>query len=1310
MDKEAAGKYWSDQLAGAQRAAFPPATNGSSGLTRMINRRCNLPQMADASITKASILRAAWAVVLARYSESDDICFGTTVSGRQAPVHDLSDMAGPCVATVPVRILINRDQSVADFVSSVQTQASKMIAYEQFGIPNISKLTPEAQAACDFTSLLVIQPVQKMAEIDDHGNAILVPFEMDEDIVQSSLEAYFTYPLVVQTLVSDDFFDFSLTYDTSMLAESNMSALLNHLEQVIRLLLEDGSKPVGDVKLAGDWDLNEARAANDEQQTVIDATLHKLFTEQAKLRPDATAINAWDEKLTYGQLDDMSSRLASFLMLSKGVKPGDLIAVCFEKSAWYVVSILAVNKAGAAWVPLDPSHPLERHHQIFQQIGTDVLLSSSKNLHHCSQLTDHVVEVNWNLDNQLLSCAEELPSLEVSPSDPVYVIFTSGSTGKPKGIVMNHGALCTSQLAIIARLGLTSTAKVLQFAAFVFDISIGEIAATLLCGATVCMPSDENRMSNSGLVDFMNGTGVTWSWLTPSFSQTLRPESVPSLGHLIFTGEKANQDCFDLWFGKVRLYNGWGPAETCVVSSIYEYQSKDDAFATMGSPVAAMAWVVDPCNPHQLAPIGVHGELVIQGPTILREYLGEPEKTDASIITNLPSWAPRRYEPHWDRFYMTGDICFYNSHGRLEYVGRKDTQVKIRGLRIELGEIEQQVRSVLDASHLSYQICVEMVDGCVGPTLCCFLCPNEVSYTSGEIEGGLAMGLSEALRSKLLVVDSAVSASLPPYMVPSYYIACRWAPISTSAKLDRKRLRTMAADLSYEELTTYSLTKDTKADPETALENQLRQTWAEVLQIQEDYIGIDDDFYRIGGDSIRAVWLTKRIEEEQNVKLGASLIQSNRTTIRIMAKVIDSNKNGGTLEIEHMDLLSEVTALSKELTGNTVRPLIDSATVAPSTEAVVFLTGAAGYLGSDLLRRIVRLDSTKSVIVLIRSKSAQHGMERVKGTAQTMGWWDDCYADKIEVWPGDLDKERMGLTDAQWTRLSGCSSDGSNVNTIVHNGAAVNWVASYEQLRAANVQSVLDLLNVTINSPTKPRYVFISGGVKLDLSDRAASASMLASLSGYIQTKYVAETAIQDVMDQLPACQNRLSVIKPGRILGTAEEGVANLDDYLWRVVATAISLRAHPVDTLDVWMPCATVSVISERVLSNLTTDGGVIKFDNMEEGLPSEKFWKLAHTALRMESTPMPWKDWIDLAVAQADRVGPKHPLWPIRGFLSVIGWPETPESPPQSPEETEKLHAAVQSNMKYVVGTGMVDICSGKRHKLHGSFISRSGAAKV
>ena len=859
-DHSAAADFWKTQLHDAKRASFPSARSKDDKATRQMKTTLKFPKTTDSSITKATILRAAWAMVLARYCDTDDITFGTTVSGRQAGVLGLDTMPGPMVATVPIRVKFDgKNTTVSQYLQKIQDQATEMVPYEQFGMQKMSHLGPDIQEACDFSSLLVIQPVQTLTSSDENSGSILVSEDTEEN-----LEGYFSYPLVIQGRVGDDGVMLHLIYDSSTLPEQMMTAITSQFNHVVQQLLSQGDSLLETVSVAGEWDLDEAYKLNTEDPEIVDKCIHELIEQQAVERPDALAIRAWDAEFTYKQFNETANRLAHHLVNDFQVQPDELIHVCFEKSAWFFISMLAINKAGGAWVPLDPSHPPQRLQQVVKQTQARLALASPDNKELVSNVVPNVLEVSADLnsklaDTQPAEMTTQGPKVNVTPENAVYVLFTSGSTGTPKGLVMQHGSVATSQTAIGKRLRITPEVKMLQFAAFVFDLCIGEIICPLVHGATLCIPSEHTRMNN--LREFVKDMDINWMFLTPAFARTLTPKDVPSVELLLLAGEAVSKDVFNTWMGEVRFINGWGPAETCCFSTLQEWTSKDESPMTVGTPVGAKCWVVDPQDPHRLAPIGTIGEVVLQGPTLLREYLSDPVRTKASTVYDLPAWAPKTESKHWNRFYKSGDLCYYNLDGTLEFASRKDTQIKIRGLRVELGEVEHHIRENLGGAR---QVAVDVFKTEAGANLVAYFNFNGETKTvglAGTPDEEIFDVMDEELQKKITAMVGELSVKLPRYMIPSMFIPCKFMPSITSTKLDRNTLKRKTNELGQDALARYSLQDGEKRAPETPMESKLQLLWAEILNLPADTIGRDDSFLRIGGDSITAIRLVSTARE-----------------------------------------------------------------------------------------------------------------------------------------------------------------------------------------------------------------------------------------------------------------------------------------------------------------------------------------------------------------------------------------------------------------------------------------------------------------
>ncbi|KAL7780677.1 hypothetical protein CFE70_010702 [Pyrenophora teres f. teres 0-1] len=592
-------------------------------------------------------------------------------------------------------------------------------------------------------------------------------------------------------------------------------------------------------------------AWNYEIPGVTNKCIHDLFAEQVLAQPNAPAICAWDGKMSYSVLDNLSTTLAGYLV-KIGVKPEDVVPLCFEKSMWTVVAMLAVLKAGGAFAPLDPDHPASRHKEILRQTSARVVLVSAQHSARWASSSCHVVTLSEASISQLT--ADDLPNFSATPGNAAYILFTSGSTGIPKGVVLEHRAVSTSCLGHGRAFGITDQSRVLQFTSYTFDFCMAEIITTLLYGGCICVPSDRDRRSD--LAKAINAMGANWALLTPSVAQLLNPSDVPTLKILVIGGEQVTSTDWNRWPTSVQLINGYGPTECCIVCAGY---TTTQAFTTgtIGRAIASVSWVVDPENHHKLAPLGSVGELLVEGPILARGYLNDAEKTAAAFIED-PAWLMdgcQGYAGRRGRLYKTGDLVQYNDDGNLVCLGRKDSQVKLRGQRIELGEIEHHLRECLpEATQMAVEVILPSEES-KHATLAAFV-RLEQDYCHIPAVGILAGGNWKAQAVTISDIVDALAERLPTHMIPTIFITLEVFPMTTSGKTDRKVLREIGASFTPQQLANVRTSRQgQKRQPTTPAEREMQQLWAGVLAIAPDSIGLDDSFFRLGGDSIAAMKL-----------------------------------------------------------------------------------------------------------------------------------------------------------------------------------------------------------------------------------------------------------------------------------------------------------------------------------------------------------------------------------------------------------------------------------------------------------------------
>ncbi|KAA8621075.1 nonribosomal peptide synthase [Pyrenophora tritici-repentis] len=860
QDQEATTNYWQTTLAGCEATMFPPLPPSihQPVANAMLEHQCPpLPRTMASDTTTSTLIRAAWAIVAGNYTSSDDVVFGATVTGRNAPVAGIEDIVGPAIATVPVRVRLPRDWTVPALLAAVQQQATEMIPYEQTGLQRIAKMGADAQHACGFQTLLIVQPADDGLESDK---------SLGRWQTKSELQDFTTYALMVQCTLATERVQITASFDPQVIEQWQVQRMLGQLGFVAQQLAEAGGKTtVAEIDTLTPEDRQQLWKWNGEVPPVVERCVHELFVEQARARPDAAAICAWDGEMKYGELDELSSRLAGYLV-GLGVGPEAIVPLCFEKSMWTVVAMLAVLKAGGAFAPLDPEHPASRHEEIFRQTGARVVLASAQHSTLCSGGNRTVVVVSEAAMRELPSEASEASTTDkrtttrtkAQPDNPAYVLFTSGSTGKPKGVVIEHRAILTSCLGHGKAFNLTSDSRFLQFSSYTFDVSIIEIWTMLLVGGCTCVPSESDKKDD--LSKAINALDANWAFLTPTVAKLLDPERIPGLQNLILGAELVTDHDWNRWSPYALQITAYGPTECCVLCIFY---SGTLGFYTglLGKSVASVSWVVDPNDHHKLAPLGAVGELLVEGPILARGYLNDAEKTAAAFIDD-PAWLLEGCDQHAGRrgrLYKTGDLVYYNADGNLVYVNRKDAQVKVRGQRVELGEIEHHVRECMpEVGRMAVEV-IMPGDDKDKATVAVFVEQKEEEVSDGDGSSARVFFPSQ--------VDSQLSERLPSYMVPGVYFSVAQLPMTTSGKTDRKRLREIGATFSAQQLAELrTRSQGPKRQPSTDKEKAMQQLWAQVLNIDADSIGLDDSFFRLGGDSIAAMKLVAEARK-QNVHL-----------------------------------------------------------------------------------------------------------------------------------------------------------------------------------------------------------------------------------------------------------------------------------------------------------------------------------------------------------------------------------------------------------------------------------------------------------
>ncbi|KAJ5213571.1 hypothetical protein N7449_000740 [Penicillium cf. viridicatum] len=836
-------EFWATQLSELDATVFPelPASNYRPSATQSLQHQIEgLCVDKQTPHTLPTYIYLAWALLISHYTDSPDVVYGATLSGRNASVPAIEAMVGPTITTLPLRVRLQSVTSVVTALDQVQKTLASMIPYEQAGLPRIARSCQDGTRACQFQSQLIIQSPE---ETEDTNR-----FETVQGSTHTGLDytTFCEFAMMLSVLPSPDRTRMTIdtAFDPRVLSPDAMRRMLCQFTHILRQIMQRPAQQIEAVDMASPDDLVQLQQWNSQIPPADFRSLNDLVLTRCLDQPWATAVCAWDGSLTYSDLDGLSSSLAYRLRLLD-VHLGSSVGICLERSKWSVVAILAVLRAGGTCILLDLHHPRQRIHDILKQTSVQVVINSQTT----AALTGDLTPIEVRLDpaiTDILPQTPYLPGSPVPPITPAFIPFTSGSTGRPKGIVMPHSTLASSIRYHSAPMNVGADSRALHFSSYAFDVSIYEIFTTLAAGATLCIPSEFER--KNALAVAICRFQVNWAFLTPSTVQTLQPSEVPSLSTLVLGGEAVIHENVNVWAPGRTLINGYGPAEAtiCGVGTIPPTGWKQ---GLIGSIVGGVCWVTMPTDTSRLAAIGAIGELLLEGPFLAAGYFNLPDVTAASFIES-PAWRQRMPLGPSSGLYRTGDLVQYQDDGTIRYMGRQGIRLKLHGQLIDLGEVETNtLREFPAANGVAVEILTLDVGGNVAATLVAYI-KFDSNDPKERDSSGILNSVCQEFRHNTTEAQKRLRGLLPSYMVPSMFIPVQVMPQTVSGKLDRRSLRSAVQSLSPEGLQNYRAAPLAKTSVSSDAERLLQAMWADLLGTAKESIGAEDNFLVIGGDSI----------------------------------------------------------------------------------------------------------------------------------------------------------------------------------------------------------------------------------------------------------------------------------------------------------------------------------------------------------------------------------------------------------------------------------------------------------------------------
>ncbi|WP_435884538.1 amino acid adenylation domain-containing protein, partial [Streptomyces toxytricini] len=805
---------------------------------------------AECGVTLNSVVQLAWAVLLGKLTGRDDVVFGTTVSGRPPEIPGIESMIGLFINTVPVRIRLDHAESWTHAVGRVQDEQAAMTGHHHVGLSEIQKLTGLGEL---FDSLVVFENYPVDVTRTDGADGARTVGSLGKDAAH--------YPLTLVAALTGDGLRLRLNHRPDVIDEAFAERLLGWFRHILHVLADDPHQPVGRGELIGSDErrqLLNAWGAGAEHHDLDDATLVGRFARVVERQPDAVAVRTGTREVTYAELDALANQVAHDL-IAAGAVPESRVAVLFDRSLDLLAAVLGTLKAGSAYVPLDPDSPAARWTSMTGRSGATVLLTGPGRVEHLRSLPDLparvlVVDTGRGADAQRATA----PATPVAPDQLAYMMFTSGSTGIPKGVAVTHRNVVN--FVADAEWGAAATERVLFHSLHVWDPVAVEWWVPLLLGGTVVV-APPGRLDLAELGELIVRERITGLWLSAGLFRLLADENPACLAgvHEIRTGgdvvsATAVRKVLDACPRTV-VINGYGPTEATVLAARHPMRSGDAVpdSVPIGRPWGgSRLYVLD--GQLRPAPAGVTGELYIAGTGVVRGYHGDAAYSAERFVADP-------YGPAGARMYRTGDLARWRSDGTLEFVGRSDSQFKLRGFRIEPAEIETALAALPGVATAL----VTLREDRPGSR-------RLVAYLTAQPE-------AEAPQPERL--SGALAESLPAHMVPSAFVTLDALPLTAAGKVDRAALPAPGHGQGGGE----------SRAPRSEREARACTEFAETLGVPE--VGIDDNFFELGGDSLRAASLLARLRAHVDPHLTIAMLFEAPTVAGLLDRAASQDAGDG---------------------------------------------------------------------------------------------------------------------------------------------------------------------------------------------------------------------------------------------------------------------------------------------------------------------------------------------------------------------------------------------------------------------------------
>ena len=1096
-------------------------------ISKEIKQICN-----DLNITPYMLLLSCYYILLSKYTSQDDIVIGSPIIGRT--ISQTYGLIGVFINTLALRNKIDENYSFKDFVLNIKEKMLEAYKYQAYPFDElINKLNIKRDSSRNplFDTMFIYQN-------NGYGD---VNFKNIKTTYYTPDTHISKFDLSLEVLPTDNGFNLNFEYATCLFEDSFIKDLSEHYLNILNNILENISIKISDIDMfSKDESLKILYDFND---TYLDypknLTIAKLFEEQVEKSPESIAIVFGNKKITYKELNNKANSLAHFLRNNKNVSRNDLVGIMCNRSIEMIVSILAVLKAGGAYIPIDPTYPLDRIYYMLDMSHSKILLTQKE--------LDSKVEFDKklfvDLDSDIYNDSTENLELVSSPNDLAYVIFTSGSTGKPKGVMLKQKNIVNFTYGIMKEFNFSNNDSIACITTVSFDIFVLETIVPLLNGLKIILANEEEQTNVKMFNSLCINNKVDIIQATPSRMQTFMLNKnyldfIKNASYILIGGEPFPSSLLDNLkeISTAKIYNMYGPTETAVWSTLKNLTDTNEI--TIGKPIInTQVYILDK-NLHPL-PIGVPGDIYISGDGVSKGYINKPELTKKSFVPNI-------YIPN-TLMYKTGDLGFFTDNGEIICLGRSDSQVKIRGLRIELGEIESLM---LKYPYIKKACVIKQV-------------LNNREFISAYFVAEKKITINK-LRKRLL-------SYLPRYMLPSYFIALNDFPYTPNGKIDKKLL-----PLPKEIL---SINTEDYIPPKTDLQRQLVEIFEKILNTNP--IGINDNFFELGGDSLLAMNLNIELLKISN-KIKYADIFRYPTIAELEEKIVsDSNK----------PLFSKIENLS-DIYVDVLKNCTKKAKLRKWHPRNVLLLGSTGFLGIHVLEQLIKHE-TGNIYCIVREDPGV--TSKTKLYQKLYYYFGDKYTHLIDkrifVLTGTISEVGFGLNQADILNLA------NSIDVVINCAANVSHYGNYNDFYNTNVRSVKYMIDFCKSFKKKLYHVSTTSvsGMKLDLSypsyknnttinfDESCLYVGQITQNVYVRSKFEAENfMLQAIGEGLDGYILRIGNLMPRAKDGVFQENI--LDNAFVGEIASFVRIGAIPDYILNEKIEFTPVDCAAKAIVKLIT------------------------------------------------------------------------------------------------------------------------------